>query len=128
MQRGDAVATRCQVHAHDGHVELAVGLVGTLAEREQFVEGDAELRGEVDEVALEQIAWEPVDAGRDRGVGGEHAAGAHGLDRLGEGQAAVDPLTDTFEAEEAGVTLVHVEHLRVEVRAHAALGRRRCRG
>ena len=50
--------------------------------------------------------------------------GPHRLDGLGERQAAVDQLADPLEAEEAGVALVGVEHLRVEAegpqRPHAA--------
>ena len=90
----------------------------------KLVERDAALLGERAEVPLEQIAREPVDAGGHRCVRGEHAARPHRLDRLVEGEPVADPLTDPFEPEEAGVALVGVEHLRVDVegpqRPHAA--------
>ena len=38
VQAGDAVRAGGQAQAHDGHVELAVGLVGPLADGEQLVE------------------------------------------------------------------------------------------
>ena len=86
-----------------------------LPDGDQPVDRDAALGGERREVLLEQLAGEPIDAGRHRGVGGEEAAGAHRLDRLVEAQPPVDPFADPFEPEEAGVALVGVEHLRVDV-------------
>ena len=64
----------------------------------------------------------PAGTGR---VGGEEAAGPHGLDGLVVAQARVlHELTDPLEAEEAGVALVGVEHLGVDAegveRPHAA--------
>jgi hypothetical protein len=62
-------------------------------------------------------------------VGGEHGAGAHHLQCLGEAEAAVDEVADALQPEEPGVTLVGVEHFgRVRTgqldeqfdRAHAA--------
>ena len=85
---------------------------------------DAALGGERGEVLLHQRRGEAVDAGRHRRVGGEHAAGAHRLDRLGERQPGGHVLADPLEAEEAGVALVGVEHRRVDAeraqRPHAA--------
>ena len=96
-----------------------------VAEGHQLVEGDAApTSAKVVKYFSISSQREPVDAGRHRGVGGEHAAGAHGLDRLGERQARLDQLADPLERQEAGVALVGVEHLRVQAerpqRPHAA--------
>ena len=125
VQRGDAVRPRREAQAHHRHVEpVLVGLVGAAADGEQLVERDAALRGEAAEVLLHQLRREPVDAGGHRGVGGEHAAGPHGFDGLGERQPTGDVLADALEREEPGVTLVGVEDLRVQAeraqRTHAA--------
>ena len=54
----------------------------------------------------------PAGTGR---VGGEHAAGAHRLDGLGERRGPCDDqLADPFERQEPGVALVGVEHLGFE--------------
>ena len=58
------------------------------------------------------VAVEAVDAGRHRGVRGEHRAGAHRLQRLVEAETVVlDELADALDTEEARVALVGVEHL-----------------
>ena len=119
--------TRREAHAHHRHVELAIGFVGALAERVELVERHADRVRELGEVRLEQIPREPVDPSRDRRVRGEHAAGADGLDGLVEREAAVGPFADALESEEAGVALVHVEHLWVQCRVHATRAPRRCR-
>ncbi len=64
------------------------------------------------EVLLDQLDREPVDTGRDRGVGGEDGAAAGDLERGVEVEALVGgQLADPLDAEEAGVALVGVEHL-----------------
>ena len=90
-------------------------LARAVAERHELVEGDAALRGPAAEVGLDEGAGEAVDAGGDRGVGGEDRGGSGGLDGLVEGQAVVDDRpAHALEAEEAGVALVGVEHLGVD--------------
>ena len=66
------------------------------------------------EVALHHVHREPVDARGHRRVGGEHRARAHHGQRGVEVQSAVgDEFADALDAEEPGVPLVHVEHLRL---------------
>ncbi len=89
-------------------------VVGALAEREQLVERHPALGGELAEVVLHELATEAVDARRHRRVRGEHAAAPHRLDRRGERHARSNLLADPLEAEEPGVPLVHVEHLRID--------------
>ena len=94
---------------------VVVGLVGALTEGHQLVERRCRTRAANDaEVLLHQLGREAVDAGRHRCVRGEHTAGANDLDRLGERQARLDQFADALERQEAGVTLVGVEHLRVQ--------------
>src|SRR3712207_7040707 len=79
--------------------------------------------GVAPEVLLDEVPREAVDARRDGGVGGEDGAGARDLERRVVVEAVVlDELTDPLEAEEAGVTLVGVEHLRVGVAGERAVG------
>ena len=96
-----------------------------MPERDQVVDLHAHLVGPPAEVLVHELEREAVDARRHGRVGGEDAAGPHRLDRLGVGQALVDhELADALEAEEAGVALVGVEHLRLDAhglqRPHAA--------
>ena len=115
VQFGDAVGARREAQAHHGHVEAGLlRLVVAMAERHQLIERDAQLGHEPTEIFLDQLAWEAIDAGRNGGVGGEHAACTRGLDGFGEGEAAGDELADPLEREEAGVALVGVEDLRRE--------------
>jgi len=110
VQQRDPVDPLGQPHAHDGHVEhLGVAArVGLRAQREHPVDGQQRV---VVKVLPDQLATEPVDARRDRRVGGEHRAGPAHLDGLLEAQPALGVLADPLQAEEPGVPLVGVEHL-----------------
>ncbi len=129
VQLAHAVDPLGQPHAHHGHVEhvrVATG-VGLGAEREHSLHiqlGDRQLRvgGVLAEVALDEVAGEAVDARRDRRVSGEHGAGPDRLQRLVEAQALADVGADALQAEEAGVPLVGVEHLRLGVPGDGAEG------
>ena len=115
VERGDPVAPGRQPEPHHRHVEAGlVGLVVAPAEGHELVEGHAALGRERAEVALHQLLGEAVDARRDRRVGREDGARAHGLDGLVEAQTAGHQLPRPLQPEEAGVALVGVEHLRVE--------------
>ena len=117
MQLGDAVGALGEPEAHHGHVEDrgVAALVVLGAEGEDPVDRDAGHRRGAAEVLLDQLAREPVDAGRHRGVGREDGRAAADLERGVE----VEPgavlghreLADPLQAEEAGVALVGVEHL-----------------
>ena len=136
VQLAHAVDPLGQPHAHHGHVEHVRVAAGKRlgAERQHSLHiqlGDRQLRvgAVLAEVPLDEVAGETVDARRDRGVGGEHGAGPDRLQRLVEAQALVDVGADALQAEETGVALVGVEHLRLGVpgdgaegphRAHAA--------
>ena len=87
------------------------------AQGEQLLDGDA-LHGLLAaEVQLDELAREAVDAGRNRGVGGEHRCGADRLERLVERErVGGGELVDALDAEEAGVALVGV----VDVRGRGA--------
>ena len=75
------------------------------------------------QVVPDQVDREPVDTGRHRGVRGEHRAGPHRGQRLGEGQPVVgDQRADPFQAEESGVALVHVEDLGQRVPGRLGVG------
>ena len=102
--------------SHDGHVEALVGRVaGPMPERHQLVDRDAALLRPRAEVLVDELPRKAVDAGGHRRVGGEDVAGPHRFDGLRVAQPVVhDRLPDAFEAEEAGVALVGVEHLRLD--------------
>ena len=109
---------RCgEPEAHHGHVEDArvAALVVLGAEGQHVLDGYAGRRAGLAEVLLDQLAREPVDAGRHGRVGGEDGAGPGDLERGVEvelGPPSADgELADPLEAEEAGVALVGVEHL-----------------
>ena len=127
MQLGDAVAAGGQAQRHHGHVELRVVVLSSsglvpMANSSSIVTPHS---------AAKPLKYFSMSArskrsmpGRHRRVGREHAAGAHRLDRGGERQPGGDVLADPLQAEEPGVALVDVEHLRVDAegpqRPHAA--------
>jgi hypothetical protein len=115
VQPAHAVGSLGQAQAHDGHVEGGVVAVGLGPELHDLVDPQAGLDATGPEVALDERAREPVDAGGDRRVGGEDRAGP---DRLDGGRAVeallLDQAPDALQAEEAGVALVGVEHLRLD--------------
>ncbi len=76
----------------------------------------------VAEVAGDQFTIEPVDTGRDRGVGGEDGSGTDGFHRGVEVEPRSGELPDAFEPEEAGVPLVGVEDLGVRMAGEPAVG------
>ncbi len=123
MQQRDPVGALGEPEAHHGHVEevrFAAG-IGLHAEPEDAFDVDAREFGVGAEVAGDQLAVEAVDAGRDGGVGGEDGARPHRLQRRAELQALVAQFGDAFQSEEAGVTLVGVEHLRRGVAGEPAV-------
>ena len=115
VQLGHAVGALRQPQAHHGHVEHERVAVGVVLAAEVQDLGHRHVRSQpgVEEV-LDLRDFEAVDAGRDRGVGGEHGGRASGgqclvpAQRLGGGHHFLD----AFDAQEAGVALVGVEHLR----------------
>ena len=115
MQLGHPVGALGQPQAHDGHVEherIAVGIV-LAAEVQDLGYRNVGRQPGVEEV-LDLRDLEPVDAGRDRGVGGEHGGGASGGQCLVPGQRfrGGHHFLDPFHPEETGMALVGVEHFR----------------
>ena len=125
VQPADAVDALREAHPHHGHVEHGAVAAGVVlgAEREDALQ--RHLRGLVRaaEVPGDQLAGEPVDAGRDGRVRGEHGARPGRLQRLVEREAGVrHQLADALQAEEPGVPLVGVEDLGFGVPGDAAVG------
>ena len=124
VQAAHAVHARRQADAERSHVEDARIAAGLGSERQQALQrqprGDA-VRAEV---ARHQVVGEAVDAGGHGRVRREGGARAHDLERV---PGSAPPSTRTphaLDAEEAGVALVHVEHVGLEAeggeRLHAA--------
>jgi hypothetical protein len=108
VQPAHAVGPLGQPQAHVGHVEPAGIALGTELEH-PLDRQRGPLRLVV--VGPDHVLGEPVDAGRDRGVGGEHGARPHTGQRLVEAEPLGGQLAHPLQAEEAGVALVGVEHL-----------------
>ncbi len=123
VQPGDPVGALGQPQAHVRHVEHV--RVGLGAELEHPLDGHAGPDVVRAEVAGHQVAGEPVDPGRYRGVGGEQRPGPSRLQRLVEAQAGRGQLPDALQAEEAGMALVGVEHLRLRGAGHRRVGPQR---
>ena len=89
VQLRDAVGALREPEAHHRHVEhgRVAALVVLRAERQDPLDRDAGAGVLAAEVLRDQVPREPVDAGRHRGVGGEHRAGAGDLEGRLEGQA-----------------------------------------
>ncbi len=112
VEAADAVGPLGQAQAHDGHVEHRVVAVGLGPELHDLLDPEAGVDPLLAEVALDERPREPVDAGRDRRVGGEDGPGPDRLDGGGRVQALVlDQAADPLQPEEPGVALVGVEHL-----------------
>ena len=118
VQQRDPVGALREPQAHMGHVEFRRVVFGP--ERDDAVQRNAgqQPRGSARraalaaaEVALHHLHRKPVDACGDRGMRGEHGGRPHHGQRGVEIEPGVDQLADPLDAEEAGVTLVHVEHL-----------------
>ncbi len=127
VQQRDAVGPLGQAQAHHRHVEDArvAARVGLRAQPQHPVDVDAGQLGVLPELPGDLVAVEPVDAGRDGGVGGEDRAGPHRLQRGVEVQPFADQFVDALQAEEAGVALVGVEHLGCGVAGELAVGAHR---
>ena len=118
VQQRDAVGALREPQAHVRHVELRRVVFGAEGEdalkrhaRQQPGTADRCLLGSGPEVALHHLGRETVDARGHRCVGGEHRRRPHHGQRGVEVEAGLDELTDPLGAEEAGVALVHMEHL-----------------
>ena len=117
VQPAHAVDPLRQPHPHHGHVEhagIAAG-VRLRAECEDPIARQRRIFRWPAELALHHLPGEPVDAGRHRGVRGEHRAGPAGGERLVEAEPAGRVLADALQAKEAGVALVGMEDLRLRV-------------
>ncbi len=111
-----AVGALGQPQPHHGHVEDAgvAASVGLGAERQDALGRDAGQRVVAAEVLRDEVAREAVDAGGDGRVRGEERAGSNRLDGgLERESLLVHELADALDAEEPGVPLVRVEHLRL---------------
>ena len=103
----------------------SVRIHARLAEGEQFVERDAQLRGEIAEVTPHHFAREGVVARRHRRVRGEDIGRGDDLQRGIKIEFFLDDVeADPLEREEGRVPFVHVEDARVDPerveRFHAA--------
>ena len=108
VQPGHAVGALAEPEAHVCHVEN----VGVLfpPEIEDPLERNTRDAGEV---GGDERAREPVDAGRDRGMGRENRSGPNGLPGLVKTElVGLEEFPDALYAEESGVALVGVKDLR----------------
>ena len=118
VQQRNAVRLPAQPQPHVGHVE-DVG-VSLNSEIQDALDRDAL---DAAEVIADVRAVEPVDAGRDRGVGREHRSGADGLHGLVEAEPLLlDQLADAFDPEETGVAFIGVEDRRRRCSGDLAVG------
>lgn len=124
VQGGDPVGPLGQAQPHDRHVEhagVAPG-VGLGAEFEDPLDRYALQFPALAEVPGDQGPLEAVDARGDGGVRGEDGPGADGFDGGVETEALLPfQFPYAFEPEEAGVSLVGVEHLGVGVAGQLAV-------
>ena len=98
-----------QPETHHCHVELArvAALVILRAQREDPVQRQILVAREL---VNDQLAGEPVDAGGNRGMGGEDRASTTSLQSGVEIIAVLHVLANPLHSEETGVALVGVEH------------------
>ena len=125
VQLGHSVGALREAQPHDGHVEdvRVAALVVLGAERRDPFGGDAGPGVVTAEVLQHEVTTEPVDARRDRRMGGEDRARPRRLQRLVEAEAVVlDQLANAFDAEEAGMALVGVKDLRRREAGQGAVG------
>ena len=116
VQLRHPVAALPEPKSHVRHVEHAgVRLVAEFGHRRRGQPGQQAgfAVGVGVEVTGDEVGGETVDPGRHRGVGGEHVRGADHRFRGVEVEPAGHQLADAFHAEEARVSLVHVEHRRL---------------
>jgi hypothetical protein len=115
VQPGHPVGPLRQPQAHHRHVEdpgLAAR-VGLGAQGEDALHRQLRHRVVAAEVGADQVGAEPVDAGRHRGVRGEHRRRPHRLERLLEREALrARQLADALQPAEPGVALVGVVDVR----------------
>jgi hypothetical protein len=137
VEQRHPVGPLAEPEPHHGHVEEVrlTARVGLHAEAEDPLDVDTGEFGVRAEVVGDQFAVEAVDAGGDGGVGGEDRTGADGFESGLEVQPAVAAVAavpvvpvvplgefgDAFQAEEARVALVGVEHLGLGVAGQPAV-------
>jgi len=106
--------------AHHRHVEL-VGVTALVILRAQRQDPIQRQILEPRELLDDELAWEPVDAGRNRSMRGEDRTGAGQLQRGIEVRACVKVLADPFQTQESCMPLVGVEHLGVRAAGDTAI-------
>ena len=115
VEFGHAVGPLRQAQAHDGHVEHrgVAAVVVFPAQVQDLLHRHVRGQAGVEEVP-DLHGLETVDAGRDRGVGGEHRGRAPGGEGFGPAQRRLGghQFLDPFDAQEPGVAFVGVEDLR----------------
>ncbi len=125
VEQAHAVGALAESQAHHRHVEDAriATLEALRPEVEHALDGNTVGGVLATEVLLDEVDGKAVDACRHRSVGREHGARARDLQRLVEPHARVlsGQLTDPFEAEEARMPLIRVEHLRCRAAGDAAV-------
>ncbi len=114
VQQAHAVGALRQPQTHHGHVEdTRVSVVERLrAQFEDALDRHPRLSIVTAEEALEELAGESIDSGRDRRVGREDRACAHRLERGVEVEPPDDQLAHALEPKEPRVAFIGVEDLR----------------
>src|SRR5205823_4792383 len=115
VQFADAVGMPAQAQGQDRHAKWVGGVDPGLAEREKFVEGQADFGGETAEIFAHHFARERIVSGWHRSVGGENIGRNGNL----EGRIKIEPLlpdetTNPLETEKSGVSFVHVKNFRLD--------------
>ena len=115
VQAADRVAPRRLAEGQHGDVEILVRVVAVdPAHAHELLHGEAEFLQRGAEVVADERLGEQVEAGRDRGVGGEERAGAGGLPGLEEGEPlGLHEVAHALQAGEDRVPLVEMADLRI---------------
>ena len=109
VQRRHTVGARRPAEAERRHVEHRETGIGVAAESEHLIDRHSPALGPMLNVRFDQIAIEPVDTGRHRGVRGEQHPRSDPFERLSDRRRPSGDLTvDQLQEQEAGMTFVEM--------------------
>ena len=112
MDVADGIPLAGQAQGQDGHMEAFVVLLAIAGQVKKTLPVNSEFLPPGGQTVFNQVKRKRIVTGRNRRVGGEHAAGPDPDQRLVEGASLTNEFAQALNQDQGGVALVQVPDAR----------------